>query len=271
MERAIAYAQADRSLIVSHLSAAEVWGLWLPTARLEHPHLSRLRPGAAPRMAGVVGHRLRLDPETDLVTLGSGPASFAVTSPVRTWTDLSAAGLGVEDLVVAGDALLRRPDGPPGGVPAGWQHPLADVASMRAAVDALQGRPARRALADAVGRVRSRSDSPRESLLRLRMVAAGLPEPLVNPEVPVLWDAYGRVLRTLPVDLYYERARLALQYEGEFHFSRADQYRRDMQRDQELRDAGVETIRVDASVFRPGEWERFVERVRRVGAERGGL
>ena len=78
------------------------------------------------------------------------------------------------------------------------------------------------------------------------------------------------MLRSTPVDLYFEAARVAVQYEGEHHFSRADQYRRDMRRDQELRDAGVETLRVDLAVFGLAEWPRFVERVRRLLRARGG-
>ena len=270
VQMAVAHAQGDRSLIVSHASAAALWGLWLPPGRQAPPQLSRLRPAAQPRVAGVEGHRLRLDPAVDLVVLGAAGTAHTVTSPVRTWLDLAAAGLRGEDLVVAGDALLRRADGPRGRLPPGWGHPLARPDELRAAVDVVAGRPASRALQEALPHLRAGSDSPQESRLRLRLVRAGLPEPQVNPRIPLARDARGRVLRSTPVDLYFEAARVAVQYEGEHHFSRADQYRRDMRRDQELRDAGVETLRVDLAVFGLAEWPRFVERVRRLLRVRGG-
>ena len=267
---AVAHAQRDRSLIVSHASAAEVWGLWLPSGPAATAHLSRRRPGSQPRIAGVHGHRLRLDPRTDLVTLGAGDAAFTLTGPVRTWADLAAAGLGVADLVVLGDSLLRRPNGPRGGIPAGWSHPLASVAELRAAVETCRGPAGTGAAREAVEQVRERSDSPQETRLRLRLVRAGLPEPRVNPEIALVRDAWGRVLRSTPVDLYFERARLAVQYEGSHHFAQEKQYRRDMRRDEELRDVGVETLRVDQAVFGVAEWGRFEERVRRLLGERGG-
>lgn len=267
---AVAHAQRDRSLIVSHASAAEVWGLWLPSGPAATAHLSRRRPGSQPRIAGVHGHRLRLDPRTDLVTLGAGDAAFTLTGPVRTWADLAAAGLGVADLVVLGDSLLRRPNGPRGGIPAGWSHPLASVAELRAAVETCRGPAGTGAAREAVEQVRERSDSPQETRLRLRLVRAGLPEPRVNPEIALVRDAWGRVLRSTPVDLYFERARLAVQYEGSHHFAQERQYRRDMRRDEELRDVGVETLRVDQAVFGVAEWGRFEERVRRLLGERGG-
>lgn len=117
VQMAVAHAQGDRSLIVSHASAAALWGLWLPPGRQAPPQLSRLRPAAQPRVAGVEGHRLRLDPAVDLVVLGAAGTAHTVTSPGRTWLDLAAAGLRGEDLVVAGDALLRRADGPRGRLP----------------------------------------------------------------------------------------------------------------------------------------------------------
>ena len=266
---AVAHAQRDRSLIVSHASAAALWDLWLPSGMEPPPQLSRLRPAAQPRMAGVEGHRLRLDPAADLVVLGAGGAAHAVTSPVRTWLDLAAAGLCGEDLVIFGDALLRRADGPRGRLPPGWGHPLASPDEVRAAVDGRAGRPGGRALRDALPHLRAGSDSPQETRLRLRLVRAGLPEPRVNPRIPLVWDAHGRVLRSIPVDLYFEAARVAVQYEGEHHFTRADQYRRDMRRDEELRDVGVETLRVDGAVFGAAEWQRFLARVRRVLRDRG--
>ena len=223
-------------------------------------------------MRGVEGHRLRLlrlDPERDLVRLGEGGAAHWVTSPVRTWVDLGGAGLPLEDLVVAGDSLLRRPDGPRGGIPRGWAHPLATTSQMEDAVAALRGRRGGGALRTALTQVRSGSDSPQETRLRLRLVRAGLPEPEVNPDVVLLRDYEGRVLDSVSVDLFYAEARVAIQYEGSHHFTRADQYRRDMRRDERLREAGIEVLRVDRAVFGVAEWARFLRRVEHLLEGRG--
>ncbi|RKW99597.1 hypothetical protein D9C01_13010, partial [Corynebacterium diphtheriae] len=71
----------------------------------------------------------------------------------------------------------------------------------------------------------SRRCAPQETRLRVRSWAPASPSPQVNPEVPLVWDAWGRILRSTPVDLYFAAAKVALQFEGEHHFSRARQYR----------------------------------------------
>ena len=269
LQTAIAHARRDRSLVLSHNTAAAVWGIWLPHGGQVRPHLARVRPGAPPRVKGAHGHRLRLDPERHVITLGQDDDAYSVTSPVRTWADLTASGLPVEDLVVAGDSLLRRADGPRGSLPRGWRHPLASRTAMWQGAEEWRGLRRWSVMREVLERVREGSDSPQETRLRLRLVEAGLPEPEVNPPVVLLRDALGRVLQSTSVDLFYERARLAIQYEGEHHFTHAAQYRRDMRRDEELRDAGVEVLRVDKEVFGPAEWPRFVERVARLLRQRG--
>lgn len=255
---------------MSHASAAQAWGMWLPAEAEQRVHLSRVRPGAQPRIAGVAGHRIRIDPATGLTVLGVGDKAYTVTTPERTWTDLASMGLTREDLIVAGDALLRRRDGPGGEVAAGRQHPLSSLADLGVAVAEARGVTGWRLLGEALPHLRERSDSPQETRLRVRLVGAGFPEPQVNPEVPLVWDAWGRILRSTPVDLYFAAAKVALQFEGEHHFSRARQYRRDMRRDEELRDVGVETVRVDSAVFGAGEWARFMARLQRLLTTRGG-
>lgn len=90
--------------IVSHLSAAVLWGFPLPRAleNLAVIHLTS-RPGQrAVRHKNVVGHQQALEPE-EIVT----GVKVNCTSPLRTWFDLAGI-LSLDDLVIAGDFLLRR-------------------------------------------------------------------------------------------------------------------------------------------------------------------
>ncbi|NYI70275.1 hypothetical protein GGQ54_000835 [Naumannella cuiyingiana] len=89
--------------------------------------------------------------------------------------------------------------------------------------------------------VRAGAESPRETLLRLALVLAGLPEPQCN-----VWirDGATRVAR---VDLYYPRWRVAIEYEGDHHRTERRQWNRDIERYAELGRLGVHTVRVTAS------------------------
>src|SRR5699024_10178252 len=127
-------------------------------------------------------------------------------SPVRAWTELASL-LMASELVVAGDALLRR------------NAPLSDIERMRAAVDRLVGRRGTPALRRALERVRPRTDSPKETELRLAIVDAGLPEPQVN--VPVLrrdgaFIGFG--------DLGYPTYKILIEYDGDQHRVEPEQY-----------------------------------------------
>ena len=265
---AVANAQGDRSLIVSHESAAQVWGMWLPEGRRVRPHLSRRAGRGAPRITGVVGHRLRIG-DRRLVEIGPADGRFWVTNPTWTWTDLPSCGLRLEALIEAGDSLLQRSDGAPRPPLVFGASPLATVEELRAVVDERSNVAGVPLLREALEHLRPRSDSPRETRLRRWIVREGLPEPLVNPQIVLEVDARGRVVDSAPVDLVYDRARIAVQYEGAHHFSSPEQVRRDMRRDERLRAAGWEVLRVDKDVFTPQGWARFVRRLRSLLALRG--
>jgi hypothetical protein len=110
------------------------------------------RSGVAPHLAGA-GVR---------VTTRYG---LAISTPVQAFLDLASVGVGLVDLVIAGDSLVK----------ATRLHPVALVE----AADVWSGRHAR--LAQRAARlVRTGVDSPMELRLRLLLVLAGLPEPDVN-------------------------------------------------------------------------------------------
>lgn len=143
--------------VVSHISAAAMFGLPLWGARLDRLHVTRDR-----RNGGRVDRRLHVHSATlpgDDVVLVDG---FAVTSVARTVADI-ARSLPLEVAVVIADAALNRG--------------LVTLDELGAAVERGARRPgigaARRVLAFADGR----SQSPGESRSRVRMRLLGLPTP----------------------------------------------------------------------------------------------
>ena len=86
--------------VVSHLSAAVLWGFPLPLALegLAFIHLTSDPGRRAVRYKNVVGHQQSLEP--DEIVAG---VWVRCTSPLRTWFDLAGI-LGLDDLVIAGDS-----------------------------------------------------------------------------------------------------------------------------------------------------------------------
>ena len=82
------------------------------------------------------------------------------------------------------------------------------------------------------------SDSPQESLLRLAIVRAGLPEPELN--VPIIDDAGARHHEP---DLSYREYRIGIEYEGELHGDEG-QIVRDIARSEKYTALGWTEVRV---------------------------
>ena len=236
--------------VVSHLSAAVLWGFPLPAAAqsLRVIHLT-VQPGQrAVRRKGVVGHQQSL--RLDEITVGS---QVACTSPLRTWFDLAGI-LGLDELVAAGDFLLRR------------RNPLTTLRELDAYLDGKQGLPGCRRAMRARALIRANTDSPKETKLRLLLVRHGLPEPAIN--IPI-FDQYGRWIQD--PDLSYEHAKVAIQYDGAHHATPA-QRRSDIFRDENARDAGWRVVVLtqwDLTPFAPGMEPTAVTRVRAALRERG--
>lgn len=228
--------QRDRpSAVVSHLSAALVHGLPVPSRALDGPaggllHLTVPPETERVRRPGVRDHRHRL-PTGHVVEV----RGLRVTSLERTWVDLcTVPGMRLEDLVVAGDRVVRRPWTPHGRLPAD-----ATVVSLRRALDE-RGRFRGVVLArQALELVRVGADSPPETLLRLALLDAGCGEPALqhrlDPRDPSSPEA----------DLAYPELLLALQYDGAHHRTR-EQQARDARRERRAASAGWRTLCVTA-------------------------
>jgi len=158
---------------ISHSSSALVRGYPLPRAlRLESRlHVSVPRPVRAPKGAGVHGHSIELPADRVAHLLIVAPSTGELL-PVRLvdepFTLLTCATqLAVPDLVALADAMLQR----------ATVDRSADP--MVAALEFAAGRPGHRRLARAAQLRRTGVRSRAETLLRLLIVRAGLPEPVV--------------------------------------------------------------------------------------------
>lgn len=219
-------------------SALAVFGIPVPPTRTVHVLVppTATRPRSRP---GLRVHRWHPWPSTTVV------AELPVVSPATAWCQLGAVQQKA-DIVIAGDASLT----------AG----LINVAEVRALVDGMGRRRGVVLLRECLDLLRPGVDSPPESLVRLAMVDAGLPEPEVNPDL--FDDSGGWIGRP---DLAYRLLRLAIQYEGDIHRTDQRRWRQDISRDEVLRDHGWDVIRVTAADLRDPAalGDRILHRMRR--------
>lgn len=165
--------------------------------------------------------------------------------PVVAWCQLAAV-LTPEEVIVAGDGLIRR------------QDPVSDLESLHHAVRRWTGAHGAPALRAALPHLRAGTDSARETMLRLLMSRAGLPEPQVNP--PIL-DSAGRFLAY--GDLVYAERRVLVEYDGEQHRLDAEQYQKDVDRLDRLMEEGWRVIRVNRAHMRRRARAALVLRIER--------
>ena len=175
------------------------------------------------------------------------PHRDSVAIPEYCWLT-AALELNLLDLVTAGDWLLREQ--------------LTTLPTLQAYVQAATSRGARVARG-AVGLVRRRVDSPRETWLRLCLVLTGLPMPECNPVVD------GR-RRSGRVDLVYLEFRVLIEYEGDQHRGDKRQWNRDIDRYEDFTRQGFVIIRITAERARyPRLVVRLVDEALRAGGYRG--
>ena len=208
----------------SHTTAARLHGLPLPLQlqRAVELHVSSFAPVRPPRVGGVVGHAANRARATIVEWNG-----LRVVSAALAWCQLSPE-LTLDQLILAGDRLLGRP------------QPIATRREIAEAMEAYGQSPGCRKLRTAVSLIRERVESPRETMLRLALVRAGLPEPEVNATIV---DARGRTIAI--GDLVYPAAKVLVEYDGEQHRTNDRKYARDVVRLNNIAAEGWLTIRVD--------------------------
>lgn len=208
---------------ISHVTAARIHGACLPPwlSDSNELHLSKPRHLPSVRRKGVIGHTVvACDEEIEYVQ------GLWMSTRARTWLDL-ARRLPVRDLVCMGDELVRMPR------PEFEERetPFTTIEALRNLVGRhknLQGVVRAR---EALDLMRVGADSAPESLLRLAMLDAGIPEPelqvLLRPNDPFSPSA----------DLGFRDRRVAMQYDGGHHLER-EQIFSDRRRDKAFEAAG---------------------------------
>lgn len=203
-------------------------------------------PLRASRRSGLCAHQVRA---SAFLKMPSAPAWLP--APAEVWA-LLAGVTTVDGLVVAGDFLVSGATR--------WADPLCAFEDLEGAFERFNGCAGSPRLRQALPLVRAGVESPAETLLRLQIVRAGLPE----PETSCLVQVADRDLRS---DLGYKKWKIAIEYEGEYHFTGGlEQARRDTARYEEMQDAGWRVLRATALDLRDSR--QFTERLRRVIQER---
>ena len=243
VERCRMYAPRLRNgQLFSHVTAARLLGIPVPLRHRSSAdlHVASVR-GTRVRTRGVVGH---LVPDA----VASFGEELPVVSPAQTWCHL-ASMVSRDYLVAAGDYLisgLRLPGG-------SRTPPLCSHEELVRAVGRYGSRRGAAALGWALPLLRSGVDSARESMLRLAIIAAGLPEPIVGHPVPV----EGNVV--LHPDLSYPQRKIAIEYEGDDHRKDKKRWRQDLRRIVLLEEAGWRVIRAtDDDIADPTNMVRVI-------------
>jgi hypothetical protein len=216
--------------VFSHGTALDLLGIDRPRGltRPDDVHIVVPATTRRPRRAGVTSHSRAGSRRPVLLRDG-----LPVVPADQLWL-LLAAELSGSELVVLGDALLRR------------RAARSSLGELRRAVDRLDpGARGRQRLQRALPLLRPGTDSCQESRLRLAIVGAGLPCPEVNR--PVV-DSAGRFV-AMP-DLMYRDHRIAIEYDGDVHRTEARAWRRDIARRQALEHLGWRTITCTADDVR---------------------
>jgi len=217
-----------------HITAARLWPLPLPMTKSDEPlHVGVSPPHHPPRRSGVAGHQIT-DPHTRVVVR----EGRRVIDPASLFCQLGTA-LRLDDLVAVGDALVLVPrfsndtDG----------RPWVTLTELGERVERFRGRGKGR-VAEALSLIRPGSESRPETLVRLAIRQAGLPEPEVNSEV-VAEDGTSLGF----ADLRYRRERLIVEYDGDQHRVDTVQFDKDVRRLDAFAANGWRVVRITGREF----------------------
>lgn len=211
----------------SAVTAADLQGMRMPEHFSSSPlHVTTWNSHRAMRRPGVIGHKTNRRPELRRTADG-----LPVTSPTAAWLECGAQ-LAVDELTVMADGLLSR------------HHPLTTIEDLRAAARAMTGLRGSARLQEALRLSRPGTDSARETLLRLAVVRAGFPEPVVNAPIR---DPRGRMVAH--GDLVWPEFRVVLEYEGRQHAEDSRQFAIDIRRLDDIAALEYRVIRVDRQLF----------------------
>ncbi len=149
-----------------------------------------------------------------------------VTTPARTALDL-ASRYPLDMAVELVDALARA-----------TRLKMADVDLL---TERYKGRRGIRRALSVLDLVDAGAESPRETWLRLLLIRAGFPRP--RTQIPV-HDQYGQLVAV--VDMGWEEAKIAADYEGDHHRTDRRRFNHDIRRAEALAELGWIDVRVTA-------------------------
>lgn len=210
---------------ISRRTAAQLYGL-----PVDHPSeeydIGAVRPTKPPQRKHIRGHQIRAGVFTQAPS-----APTWLPKPEEVWALLAATDT-LQQLVVVGDFLISGAN----------RHalPLCALDDLQEVAKRFAGSAGISRLRGALPLLRTGVESPAESETRLLIVQAGIPEPQTCCRVPV----HGTVLHA---DLGYPELKIAIEYEGEYHFlNGVEQARHDNSRHEAMRDAGWRVLTVTA-------------------------
>lgn len=218
----------ETSALISHSTAAELIRLPLPAALTfaETQTLHVTLPLAARRR---LGPRVRVHTGEPLASARTN--GIWIVGPVDLLMGLAGL-LSPLELVMACDALVG-PD---------RSAPRLSLESLRTLVAGVEDRPGIARVRRAVASARERVESPKETELRLLLLEHGFAEPLINRQVTA--PGSGQRFR---LDLAYGEERIAIEYDGDWHRTDRDRWRRDRRKDDVLHELGWRVVRVTGS------------------------
>lgn len=231
--------------VFSGSTAAVLLGVPLPS-RLESAttvHVTVPTGIRAPRGKGVIGHTS--DGRLEHLVIHRG---LPITDPASTWCELSLE-LSLDDLVAAGDYLVHH------------RLPFTTVDHLTRVVSTLHGRRGVALMRAAIPYLDERSESRRESHLRLVLVRGGIEGVRAN-----YWIVLPGVRKRYRADFALPELRVIIEYQSDYHRDPA-QWRADMTRISRLEAHGWIVIQVNADDLRdPTE---LIARIQLVLSQRG--
>lgn len=230
---------APSSAVISHHTAAVLWGGSVPASSDVHVTISRKQSF---QTAGVRTH------ESDRPRATTVRRAVRMTSPEQTFIDMGSY-LDLVELVILGDRLVKREVTAP-------ERMIRSADEWSGHHRHLVGRAARL--------VRAGVDSPPESRLRMLITLAGFPEPRVN--YIVRDPDTGAWLRRF--ELAYPELRIAIEYEGRQHRDDDEIWAADIERREELDANAWRVVQVISTGLSESPL-RTLQRIDRVRVERG--
>lgn len=248
------------STVLCGRSAAEVWGLPLPPGPSDAAGLEVLADDPDAPWGGRRTYETIRRWKVPGAFIVQGPHGGLVTDALQTAIDLGR-GTAMPFALVALDAamaLTQRHGFPP--------EVVRDLLAERAA--AARGRRGLRGVLDAIPHADPRAESPLESIVRGRIIAAGLPHPALQVQVT---GVSGRSYRA-DLGMWVEgdphgSTRLLIEADGLAKYVDARDLAEEKRRQHDLEGNGHLIVRVlyGEAVFSP---ERFIATVRRCASGR---